>query len=131
LPEHRYSYRPAWTRLPYLLSFLPRNWTYCVRAKQPRINAIPSMMLTQYSVAYISAQYKVIGVNISSIQNRYLIRIGSLMLLLTLASAAASITVGYLSARVAAGLGRNLRKQLFVRVEVFPIPNLINSPPLL
>jgi ATP-binding cassette subfamily B protein len=77
------------------------------------------MMLTQYSVAYISAQYKVIGVNISSIQNRYLIRIGSLMLLLTLASAAASITVGYLSARVAAGLGRNLRKQLFVRVESF------------
>jgi ATP-binding cassette subfamily B multidrug efflux pump len=40
-------------------------------------------------------------------------------LLLTLASAAASITVGFLSARVAAGLGRNLRKQLFVRVESF------------
>ena len=41
------------------------------------------------------------------------------MLLLTLASAAASILVGYLSARVAAGLARNLRKQLFVRVESF------------
>jgi len=103
-----------------VLAQLPPAQLYLLRAGEAtQINAIPSMMLTQYSVAYISAQYKVIGVNISSIQNRYLIRIGSLMLLLTLASAAASITVGYLSARVAAGLGRNLRKQLFVRVESF------------
>jgi ATP-binding cassette subfamily B protein len=64
-------------------------------------------------------QYKALGMNISTIQNNYLFRIGGLMLLLTLASAAASILVGYLSARVAAGLGRNLRKQLFVRVESF------------
>jgi len=103
-----------------VLAQLPPAQLDLLRAGEAtQINAIPSMMLTQYSVAYISAQYKVIGVNISSIQNRYLIRIGSLMLLLTLASAAASITVGYLSARVAAGLGRNLRKQLFVRVESF------------
>ena len=41
------------------------------------------------------------------------------MLLLTLASAACSVTVGYLSARIAAGLGRDLRRKLFVRVESF------------
>jgi ATP-binding cassette subfamily B protein len=81
--------------------------------------AISSTLLGQYSIAYISAQYKTIGVNIGSIQNKYLIRIGALMLLLTLASVLASITVGYLSARIAAGLGRNLRKRLFVRVESF------------
>jgi ATP-binding cassette subfamily B protein len=75
--------------------------------------------MTAASTTYISAQYKLLGMNVTSIQTRYLIRIGGLMLLLTLASAAASITVGFLSARVAAGLGRNLRKQLFVRVESF------------
>ncbi len=103
-----------------ILAALPPAVLDTLRAGEAaQINAIPSMMLTQYSVAYITIQYKAIGVNISSIQNKYLIRIGGFMLLLTLASAAASITVGYLSARVAAGLGRNLRKQLFVRVESF------------
>ena len=41
------------------------------------------------------------------------------MVLITLASAACSVTVGYISARIAAGVGRNMRKQLFVRVESF------------
>jgi ATP-binding cassette subfamily B protein len=76
-------------------------------------------LLTGASTTYIAAQYQALGMNIGSIQNKYLIRIGGLMLLLTLASAAASITVGFLSARVAAGMGRNMRKQLFVRVESF------------
>ena len=41
------------------------------------------------------------------------------MVLITLASAACSVTVGYISARIAAGVGRNMRKQLFERVESF------------
>ena len=85
-----------------------------------QIDATPSILLKGAATAYISAEYKNgLGMKISTIQVKYLIRIGGLMLLLTLAGAAASITVGYLSARVAAGLGRNLRKQLFVRVESF------------
>jgi ATP-binding cassette, subfamily B, multidrug efflux pump len=87
---------------------------------ETQINATPSILLKGASTAYLSVEYKNnLGMNINSIQVKYLIRIGGLMLLLTLASAAASITVGFLSARVAAGLGRNLRKQLFVRVESF------------
>jgi len=46
-------------------------------------------------------------------------RIGVLMLLLTLASAVCSVVVGYISARIAAGLGHNLRWKLFNRVEHF------------
>jgi ATP-binding cassette subfamily B multidrug efflux pump len=84
-----------------------------------QLNSIPQSLLTQYSIAYIAAEYEAIGMNVSSIQTAYMIRIGLFMLLLTLASAAASVTVGFLSARVAAGLGRNLRRQLFVRVEDF------------
>ena len=82
-------------------------------------SALPENMLKQYSTAYISAEYETMGINVSSIQIQYMIRIGLLMLLLTLASVAASISVGFLSARIAAGLGRDLRRQLFVRVEGF------------
>jgi ATP-binding cassette subfamily B protein len=70
-------------------------------------------------VAYISVQYKALGMSISAIQHKYLFHIAMLMVLITLASAACSITVGYISARIAAGVGRNMRKQLFVRVESF------------
>jgi len=80
---------------------------------------MPQSMFTQYAANYISAEYKAIGMNVTNIQTMYMLRIGGLMLLLTLFSAACSISVGYLSARVAAGLGRDLRKKLFVRVESF------------
>ena len=84
-----------------------------------RTAAIPATLLKQYSTVYISAEYKAMGMNVSSIQTAYMWHIGLLMLLLTLASAAASVTVGYLSALIAAGLGRDLRRKLFVRVEAF------------
>jgi len=84
-----------------------------------QLATLPKTLLTQYSTTYIAAQYKAIGMKLSSIQVAYMINIGLYMLLLTLASAACSVVVGYLSARVAGGLGRDLRRQLFVRVENF------------
>jgi ATP-binding cassette subfamily B protein len=42
-----------------------------------------------------------------------------LMLLLTLLSVACTISVGFLSARIAAGLARDLRRNIFQRVESF------------
>ncbi|MEK7353879.1 MAG: ABC transporter ATP-binding protein, partial [Chloroflexota bacterium] len=84
-----------------------------------QLSALPQSTVKQYAIAYISAEYKAIGMNMSGIQTAYMMRIGLLMLLLTLAGAACSIAVGYLSARIAAGVGRDLRRKLFVRVESF------------
>lgn len=80
---------------------------------------VSASLLKQASAAYIAAEYKALGMDTGSIQTGYMVRIGMLMLLITLASAAASVIVGYLSARIAAGLGRNLRRQLFEKVESF------------
>ncbi len=88
-------------------------------AAQTTINAIEPDLLTEYSVAYLTIEYKALGMKTSAIQHRYLFNIGEIMVLITLASAACSVTVGYISARIAAGVGRNMRKQLFVRVESF------------
>jgi ATP-binding cassette, subfamily B, multidrug efflux pump len=80
---------------------------------------IPESTLRQYSTNYISVEYKALGMKVSSIQTRYMLRIGLFMLLLTVAGASASVIVGFMSARIAAGLGRDLRRRLFVRVEDF------------
>ncbi len=84
-----------------------------------RIDALPANLIKQSSTAYLSNEYKALGMNIGSIQTMYILRIGGLMLLITLLSAGCSVYVGYLSARVSAGLARNLRLQIFKRVESF------------
>jgi ATP-binding cassette subfamily B protein len=84
-----------------------------------QLGSLPKTTLTRYSTAYISTEYKALGMNLSSLQTTYMVNIGMYMLLLTLASVACSVTVGYLSARIAGGLGRDLRRKLFLRVENF------------
>jgi ATP-binding cassette subfamily B multidrug efflux pump len=84
-----------------------------------RLEALPESMITQSTRAYIIQEYGVIGLNMTSIQTRYILHVGSLMLLITLLGAGCSVAVGFLSARVASGLGRNLREQIFTRVESF------------
>jgi ATP-binding cassette subfamily B multidrug efflux pump len=84
-----------------------------------RIKALPGNIITQTSTGYLVAEYGIIGMSLSSIQTMYILRVGGLMLLITLLGAACSVAVGFLSARVASGLARNLRQQIFTRVEDF------------
>ena len=80
---------------------------------------IDASLLKQYSIAYVSAEYKAIGMDLGSLRMAYMWHIGSIMLALALAGAMASVTVGLISARIAAGLGRDLRRRQFERVESF------------
>ena len=81
--------------------------------------ALPANVVSQISVVYVTKEYKAIGLDLVGIQTRYILRVGGMMLLITLLGAACSVAVGFLAARVAAGLARNLRKQIFERVENF------------
>lgn len=65
-----------------------------------------------------------LGVSLRQLQNRYIFRTGSLMLLLSLVSVAATVMVGYLGARTAAGLARDLRSRVFSGVEHFSFSEL-------
>ncbi len=84
-----------------------------------QLEAIPDTLLKQYATPYLTAEYTALGMNLSGIQSSYIWRIGLLMLMLTLAGTLASIIVGYLSARIAAGMGKDLRRRMFVRVAAF------------
>jgi ATP-binding cassette subfamily B protein len=84
-----------------------------------RLDAVPDSLLKQVSIAYLSAEYRTLGLDVARLQTAYMLRVGLLMLLLTLASVACSVTVGFLSARIAAALGRDLRRKLFVKVANF------------
>lgn len=76
-------------------------------------------MINQSAASSIKAEYEALGVNANKLQTNYIIRIGGLMLLLTLATVVCTIIVGLLSARVAAGVSRDIRRDVFAKVEGF------------
>ena len=84
-----------------------------------RIDALPANLITQSSAGYLLNEYATLGMDLTPIQTGYILRVGGLMLLITLLGAGCSVAVGFLSARVASGLARNLRQQIFTRVENF------------
>ena len=83
------------------------------------IVAIPDVMIKQVAVEYIKTEYTALGVNFDNLQSSYILHTGLLMLLIALLSMAATVSVGFLAARVAAGLGRNVRKAQFAKVVEF------------
>lgn len=80
---------------------------------------VPDMVLTQSVPVYIKSVYQELGVNTDKIQIQYILHTGLKMLGLALLGMVASITVGFLAARVAASTGRDLRSGVFTKVIGF------------
>jgi len=81
--------------------------------------AMDDKMITQAAAAAVKAEYTALGVNTNKLQSAYIWRIGGIMILVTLLSVAAIIAVGLLSSRTAAGVARDLRRDVFTKVESF------------
>lgn len=81
--------------------------------------ALPERILQGSRMKYIKGEYKAIGINMVKNQRQYIIYIGGIMLFIALIGMAASILVGFLSARMAASLGKNLRHKVFKKVTAF------------
>ncbi len=81
--------------------------------------ALGDKMIVQMAAAAVKSEYTALGMDIGKLQTNYILNIGALMLLLTLLSGACTIAVGYFAARTAAGLARDLRRNVFERVENF------------
>ncbi len=88
-------------------------------AANERFAALGDSMVAQAAVGAVKTEYVALGMNIEKLQTDYILRIGGQMLLLTLLSVVCTIAVGFLSARISAGLARDLRQAVFVKVENF------------
>lgn len=84
-----------------------------------KFSAFGDNMIIQAASNSIKAEYKELGINTDKIQSRYIKKIGIRMILVSLLSAACIVMVGFLASKVAAGLARNLRKDVFEKVEGF------------
>jgi len=82
-------------------------------------SSLGDTMLNQISILAVRIEYEVIQMDIDKIQRNYILRFGGLMLLMTLLSVVCTIAVSFLASRTAAGMARNIRSDLFERVESF------------
>jgi len=111
---------PEGTDIFSLLSNMPETQrSMMTTAINEKFASLGSSMITQSAIAAVKAEYTALGMDAAKLQTNYILKIGGSMLLLTLASVACSITVGYISAKVAAGVSRDLRRETFKKVESF------------
>jgi ATP-binding cassette subfamily B multidrug efflux pump len=76
-------------------------------------------MVTQVAVGAVKAEYEALGMDTAKLQTGYMLRTGAMMLLISLVGGVATIAVGFLAARTAAGAARDIRKDTFAKVESF------------
>ena len=84
-----------------------------------KLSDMPESMITQSATSYVKEQYKDIGINTDKLQSNYVIIAGIKMVGIALISMVATVIVSFIAARVAAALGRNLRKDVFNKVVGF------------
>ncbi len=111
---------PAGIDLFTVLTNLPEQQrVQLVTQLQEQFETLGDSMISQMGIAATKAEYEALGVDTASLQTNYILNTGGWMLLLSLIAVIASILVGLLSARVAAGLARDLREAVFRRVTNF------------
>ncbi|WP_435787899.1 ABC transporter ATP-binding protein [Clostridium sp.] len=111
---------PADTDLFALLAKLPAEQRAKISEQMDkRFTTLGDSMIIQAAAAPIKMEYDALGMNTEKIQSSYILNVGMYMLLLSLLGAACTVAVGLLASKTATGLARNLRKDIFTKVESF------------
>lgn len=84
-----------------------------------KISGLGESMITQSATPLIKSEYKALGMNTDKVQSGYIMKTGIIMLLVSLLGGICTVAVGFLASRTAAGLAKNLRKNIFEKVENF------------
>jgi len=114
------SQLPEGADLFALLQMAPTDQITRIREQvTQQFEDMPETLLTQLSAAAIKTEYQALGINLVDIQNNYILRTGGVMILLSLVAGIANIGVSFLASRTSAGVARDIRKDVFKKVESF------------
>ena len=103
-----------------MLSSMPEEQVLeIIKGINEKLDEMPESMVTQSAVTYVREQYKELGIDIDKVQTNYLFMAGAKMLGVALIGTIAAVIVTFIAARIAAALGRDLRKDVFNKVVGF------------
>lgn len=86
---------------------------------EDKMQSMGETMLHSSAVAYAKEEYTAVGKDLNQMQTAYLWKTGGMMIGMALLMAVSAVLVGLLASRVGAGVGRDLREQVFNRVVGF------------
>ncbi len=105
-----------------LLGRLPAEQRMAIAGRvNEKVSTLGPSMKIQAAALAIKEEYLALGMDEAAIQRAYMLKIGAMMLLLTLLGAIATVCVGFISAKVASGISRDLRSAVFSKVEGFSL----------
>lgn len=84
-----------------------------------RFNALEPQLINQMAKAAVKTEYLALGFDLTSLQTNYILGTGGIMLLLSLLAGVLSISVSFLAGRTSAAMARDIRKDVFTKVESF------------
>lgn len=103
-----------------ILQLMPGEQREAVLSGMEEMTAdLPDTILDQAAVSYVGSAYENLGIDMDSLQIRYLLSTGGKMAGLALLGMAASVLVGFMASRVGAATGRDLRARVFRKVVGF------------
>ena len=102
------------------LSKMPEEALTAVKEKiSEKIDKMQDSIITQAGVSYVRAEYEAMGEDVDAIQMDYMKSTGIRMMLMALVIMVAAVSVVFLSSRVAASLGHDLRGMVYNKVIGF------------
>jgi ATP-binding cassette subfamily B multidrug efflux pump len=103
----------------YLQTQPPTTIVLIISVVNSQLAALGDKFLIQAATQVVKAEYEALGMDLNQLQLNYLLYYGGLMILLTILSMACTIAVSYLAAKIATGIARDMRRDIFKKVENF------------
>jgi ATP-binding cassette subfamily B multidrug efflux pump len=97
----------------------PEQLNSIIETINSELSALGESMIIQAAVVAVRAEYNALGMDTDQLQLDYIIRVGLLMLLITLLAIICAVGVGYSAAKTASGMARDIRRGVFVKIESF------------
>ncbi len=103
-----------------LLGMLPKEQRNKIVSEiNDNLSEVPEMLLSQAGISYVKNEYKVIGIDTDAEQINYIFSSGVKMIGVALVGGLSIVLVSFFASRVAAGLAKILRKDIFKKVISF------------
>ncbi len=111
---------PAGMDIFQALSMMPEPQRAELTGKMDEVfTSLGESMVNQMAVGAVKSEYEALGMDPGAIQRNYILRTGGTMLIISLIGGISTIATGYFSSKTAAGAAREIRKDVFKKVESF------------
>ena len=104
---------------PTTIEYYTKSDTLNIKEYLDKFKDIDDSMKKQYSINFISSEYKSLGIDLENLQMKYLFKTGTMMVLLSLFIMVVIIITTYLSGKIAAMFAFDLREKVVRKIMSF------------